>query len=126
MEIPLPSGNKVVIRDKLRPGDRFAVQDAPDVIVTADKTVVVRNAAANTMPAFLARVVESWTFPGDPAHILAAGARGLDDVMDLDDWDALEKAVAPLLEKARPEQADPNSRQRLSGSSPQNEITAGS
>ena len=125
MEINLPSGNKVVIRERLLPGDRFAVQDAPDVIVQADKTVVVRNAAANTMPAFLARVIESWTFPGVPAQVLAAGARGLDDVMDLDDWNALEEGVKDLLEKARPEQPDPNSRPQLPGSSPRSEITSG-
>jgi hypothetical protein len=124
VEIELPSGNKVVVREKLRPGDRFAVQDAPDVIVQQDKTVVVRNAAANTLPAFLARVIESWTFSGDPALVLQAGARGLDDVMDLDDWDYLEKAVAPLLKKASPE-PDPNSRRSLPGSSQQSGITSG-
>jgi hypothetical protein len=125
VDIELPSGNKIVVRDKLRPGDRFAVQDAPDVIVQADKTVVVRNATANTLPAFLARVIVSWTFPGDPKLVLAAGARGLDDVMDLDDWDALEEGVKDLLEKARPEQPDPNSRRPLPGSSPRSEITSG-
>jgi hypothetical protein len=124
VEIELPSGNKVVVRDRLSPGDRFAVQDAPDVIVQQDKTVVVRNAAANTLPAFLARVIESWTFPGDPALVLASGARGLDETMDLDDWDFLERAVAPMLEKARPPQ-DPNGRRPLPGSSRQSEITSG-
>lgn len=125
MDIPLPSGNHVVFKDKLRPGDQTAVQDAPDVIVQPDRTIVIRNAAANTMPAFLARVIESWSFPGDPAHVLAAGMRGIDETMDLDDWNALRDAAEPLLEKVRGEQPAPNSLSKSPATGQQSEITSG-
>lgn len=125
VDIDLPSGNKVVVREKLRPGDQAAVDDAPDVILRPDKSIVIRNATANTLPALLARVIESWTFPGNPQHVLAAGMDAVDEVMDIDDWNCLRDKTKPLLDKLRPEPA-PNSRPLSSGNSQQNEITSGS
>jgi len=119
MRVELPSGGWAEIREKLRPGDRFALQDAPTVVVT-DGKVVVRDAAANGTRALLARLITAWSFPGNPAMILGASVDALDEVMDLDDWDALEDAVAPLAGKARGRVPNP------SEPSPTNAITSGS
>ena len=123
MKIDLPSGGWVECRERLGPGDRFAIQDGPDVIVEEGRTVV-RNAASNSLRGFLARIVTAWSFPGDPAVILGS-AKALDEIFDIDDWDKLERDTQPLFEKARPPQV-PNTRGPSRPSSPQSEITSAS
>jgi hypothetical protein len=95
MEVTLPSGATVTLRDKLTARDKFAVQDAVHLSLNTatgmqDTTAGLVNDMRN---ALLARLIQSWTVPG-----VTAGADGLGE-LDLDDYNALAEAVEPLLSK---------------------------
>src|SRR5262249_9463792 len=97
MEITLPSGATVQVKDNTVPGDRFAVQDAPDVWVEDGKTII-RNAASSQWKAFLARVIVAWSYPVPVPAV--AGLQVLDEYPDTDDdIDALEDALQARYER---------------------------
>jgi hypothetical protein len=91
LRIELPSGAWVDVKDNTVPGDRFAIQDAPETIVE-DGKIIVRGAASSMWKAFLARLITAWSWPVPiPA---AAGLQVLDEYPpDEDDAAALEDAL---------------------------------
>lgn len=97
MEIPLPSGATVTVKDNTVPGDKFAVQDAPEVVVEDGRTIV-RNAASSQWKAFLGRVILAWSYPVPIPSV--AGLQVLDEYPDQEgDADALEDALAERYER---------------------------
>ena len=98
------SPNWVEYRDKLKAGDRFAVQAAAKVELgsgTDDKRVASFLEMQNDMRnALLGRIITEWSFP-DPipsANSFAAADVVIGNVLDLEDYAALEKAVEPLMD----------------------------
>jgi hypothetical protein len=91
MEIALPSGATVTVKDNTVPKDRFAVQDAVDVVVEDGRTVI-HGAQSAQWKAFLSRVITAWSFP---APIPSEGGEGVLDEYPTtdDDIDALEDAL---------------------------------
>ena len=99
MQITLPSGATITVRDDLKPADRFAIRDAPEVSVEDGRTVV-RNAAGNSWKAFLTRVITGWSYPVPVPAV--AGSQVLDDYPDTEaDMDALEDALQARYERAQ-------------------------
>lgn len=108
MRVELPSGNWVEVRDKLMAGDRFAVHDAVDFVITEGQQQRVSAGMLNQMRnALLTTVVTSWSFEG---FMLPSQARELNGetydagaflggILDLDDYNELAKAVEPLMQK---------------------------
>ncbi len=109
--------NWVEYREQLKAADKFAVQDAI-FIDTKDGTnrlcIGVGNDIRN---ALLGRIITAWSFPVQiPAQVKGVAAADviIGDAMDLDDYNALSKAVQPLVDKvsdndssAKERQADP-------------------
>lgn len=102
-KLDLPSGAWVEYRDKLMAGDRFMVQAVAKVEVD-QATSVSRTSflemANDQRNALLGRIITAWSFPaptpsqaGQPADLV------IGNVMDLDDYAALEEAVEPLMAK---------------------------
>ena len=96
--------NWVEYRDKLKAGDRFAVQAVAKVELgsgTDDKRVASFLEMQNDMRnALLGRIITAWSFP-DPIpsqNSFAAADVVIGNVMDLEDYAALEKAVEPLMD----------------------------
>ena len=120
MEIPLPSGATVTIRDNATPGDHWAVVDAPDV-TNEDGQVTVRNAAGNMWKVFMSRLVIGWSYgvpfqPGNP--------KLFDDDWpgDEDDFFALTDALQERFDRVARSRRSPNS---SSKPSPTNETSTG-
>ncbi len=117
--IELPSGAWVDVRDKLRPADRWAVRDAPEVSTGEDGRVIVANALSATWKAFYTRLITAWSFQypdGRPVPLPAADPSVLDDYPDdEDDAAALEDALQPRLDRLRGRRPNPS---RTSGTSP--------
>jgi hypothetical protein len=91
VEIALPSGASVTVKDNTVPGDRFAVQDSVDVVVEDGRTVI-HGAASAQWKAFLTRVITGWSFPVPIPAV--AGPQVLDEYPDQEeDADALEDAL---------------------------------
>jgi hypothetical protein len=98
MDVTLPSGAVVTLRDKLTAKDKFAVQAA--VHFSLDTTTgmqVSTGSILNDMRnALLKTIITSWTFG---TLIPSAAAEDTLADLDLDDYDALADAVEPLLQK---------------------------
>ena len=91
MEIALPSGATVTVKDNTVPGDRFAIQDSVDVMIEDGKSVI-HGAASSQWKAFLTRLITGWSFPVPIPSV--AGPQVLDEYPDKeDDADALEDAL---------------------------------
>jgi len=102
-KLDLPSGAWVEYRDRLMAGDRFMVQAAAKVEVnqgdgmSRTSYLEMNNDMRNTL---LGRIITGWSYPaptpsqaGQPADLV------IGNVMDLDDYSALEEAVEPLMAK---------------------------
>jgi hypothetical protein len=97
VEITLPSGASVTVKDNTPPGDRFAVQDSVEVTVGADGVTRVQGAQASQWKAFLARVITGWSYP---APLPSQDIRVLDSYPETDeDIDALDDALAARFER---------------------------
>jgi hypothetical protein len=98
--IELPSGAWVEYRDKLKAADKFAVQDSIRLSID-DGVQLVTGGIQNSMRnALLGRVISSWSFEGVPIPSQnIAGDEIIGELLELDDYDALSKAVEPLMEK---------------------------
>lgn len=99
MEVLLPaSGAKATLRDKLSADDRFAVQDA--IRLSLDTSTGLQETAGGMVNAMrnalLARVIESWTVEG--LSVPSEDPKALGQ-LDIDDYNALEDAVEPLMAK---------------------------
>ena len=102
--VELPSGGWIEFRDKLKAGDRFAVQAVAKVELgsgTDDKRVASFLEMNNDMRnALLGRIITAWSFP-DPIpsqNSFAAADVVIGNVLDLEDYAALEKEVEPLMD----------------------------
>jgi len=100
MRVELPSGGWVELRDRLKAADKFAVQDSIRLQIE-DGVQLFTGGIQNSMRnALLGRVITSWSFEGVPIPSQnIAGDDIIGDTLDLDDYDALTKAVEPLMEK---------------------------
>lgn len=99
MRVELPSKNWVELRDKLYAADKFAVQEAVVLTVSDDRAQKVTGGIQNAMRnALLRQIITSWSFsvaiPSDPRMPGDIGS-----TLDLDDYNVLEEAVEPLLQK---------------------------
>jgi len=106
MKVDLPSGQSVEIRTSIKARDKFAVQGAISG-GSQDGSVLSLMETA-----LLGRLIESWTLEEDlpSRHTCQECATSalkrhehvrdlFGEVMDLDDYNTLEKAIAPILTK---------------------------
>jgi hypothetical protein len=100
--IELPSGNWIEYRDRLLAADRFAVQAVARVELKDSGNSASFLEMQNDMRnALLGRIITKWSYSGPvpsedsfrPADMV------IGEIMDLDDYSALEKAVEPLMDK---------------------------
>ena len=98
MEITLPSGATVTLRDKLTAKDKFRVQGAIRLSLdTATGLQESTGSIVNDMRnALLVGIIENWSFDSLPLPSIQASS--LDD-LDIDDYNALSDAVEPMLDK---------------------------
>jgi hypothetical protein len=91
VKVDLPSENWAELRTRLRGRDKLAVQRALKFEVSKGQTTQKVSAALQTEMAYalLGEVILAWSF--EDITVL------LD--LDLDDLNALERAVAPMVEK---------------------------
>lgn len=99
--LDLPSGAWVEYRTNLKAQDRFDVQDAVILEYDSEDKRKVRAGVTNLMRnALLTRIITAWSFEGVPVpSVNIAGLDTIGDIFDIDDYNALSEAVAPLLEK---------------------------
>jgi hypothetical protein len=108
MQVSLPSGEKVELRTSLRAKDKFAVQAA----ISANDGSVNGGVLSLMETALLARLIESWSLEVEmPSKHACPGCTGnsvtwhehvrdeFGEALDLDDFNALEKEISPLLAK---------------------------
>lgn len=97
------SPNWVEIREQLKALDRFAVQEVASIDVAGDgKSRANFYAMANDMRnALLGRIITGWSFPVPipSQNSFQAADVVIGEVLDLDDYAELEKAVEPLMDK---------------------------
>ena len=100
MRVDLPSGGYIEFRDSLKARDKFAVQNSLKFKVKDGKEQEVSGGITNDMRnALLAELITAWSLDAPlPSADLAKGMTAIDD-MDIDDYNALQEAVEPLLEK---------------------------
>ena len=115
MEIALPSGGSVTVRDNTTPGDHWAVVDAPDV-VNEDGNVSVRNAQGNMWKKFLSRVVTGWSY-GVPLNPENPELFGDAWPGDEDDFFALRDALQERFDRVARSRRSPNSQSKPSPTS---------
>jgi hypothetical protein len=100
MDVTLPSGATVQLRDKVTASDKFAVQKS--VSLALDTTTGLQHSAlgiVNDMRnEFLKLVIEKWTFDFPIPKDNMAGAACLGE-LDLDDYTALSDAVETQFNK---------------------------
>lgn len=96
MDITLPSGATVTLRDKLTAKDKFDVQAA--IRLSLDTTTGLQESSGSLVNdmrnALLRQVILSWSFTWP----LPSAGGTLDD-LDLDDYNVLADAVEPMLQK---------------------------
>ena len=112
MQIELPSGNTVDLRDSLTAKDKFRVQSAVRLSLdTATGLQESTGGLVNDMRnALLKELITAWSFAWPiPSNNLGNPL----EEMDLDDYNALADEVEPLLEKVV---AGPNRRAQSSSS----------
>lgn len=109
MDITLPSGATVSLRTNLKARDKFAVQGAINITAEGRAQVGILSLMET---ALLARLIEGWSLeeelPGRHACSDCTGnsqawhehVRDLfGEALDLDDFNALETEISPLLSK---------------------------
>jgi hypothetical protein len=98
VQITLPSGNTVDIRDALTAKDKFRVQAA--VRLSLDTATGLQESSGSILNdmrnALLQQIITAWSFPG--VAIPSVNPNTLDE-MALDDYNALAEGVEPLLDK---------------------------
>lgn len=96
--LDLPSGNWIEYRDQLMAADKFAVQDALTLTVNSGNSQVVSGGIANQMRnALLRQIITGWSY-GAPIPSMNGGG-DIGHTFNLDDYNAVEEAVQPLLDK---------------------------
>jgi hypothetical protein len=111
LKVDLPSGAWIEFRDKLRAKDKFQVQDSLKFKVKDGQEQEVSGGVTNLMRnALLAELITGWSLEAKlPSQDFKAGMAAIDD-MDIDDYNALQEEVEPLLEKVsfRPNRETPS------------------
>lgn len=111
MKVDLADGAWAEIRDKLKGKDKFAIHRALTFDITDNG--VAQKASAELMTlmttTLLSQVITSWSFP-EPVPSESDNPRGVLEELDLDDYNTLEEAVKPLLDKVMkfPNRATPS------------------
>jgi hypothetical protein len=108
VELPA-SGESAELRTALKAKDKFAVQGAVSISGGASAQGGVISVIET---ALLARLMESWTFDnplpskhacqdctGDSAKWHEHVRDEFGEILDVDDWNELEKAITPMLKK---------------------------
>lgn len=100
-KVELPSGGWVEYRDKLMAGDKFAVQDVISLEFRDGANKVSGGTINDQRNALLGRIITNWSFGQTPEQLksLQAADVCIGNAMDIDDYDALAKAIDPLLNK---------------------------
>jgi hypothetical protein len=106
MKVDLPSGAEAEIRTSLRAKDKFAVQGAISGAVQSGSALSLMETA------LLGRLIDSWTLDaelpsrhqcqecvGDSVKWHEHVRDAFGEALDLDDYNALEKVIAPMLAK---------------------------
>lgn len=100
MKVDLSDGAWVEVRDKLKGKDKSAIhrvltfemeQDGTTRAVSAGILMLMTNA-------LLAQVITSWSFP-EPIPSQCDNPSDALEELDIDDYNTLEEAVKPLLDK---------------------------
>jgi hypothetical protein len=106
LRVELPSGATVDVRERLRGKDKFDVHGAIKFTAEQGKEQTVSGAVTDNMRnALLAGIITAWTVTddnGNPVPIPSENAASPEQVfgdMDIDDYNALQEAVEPLMEK---------------------------
>lgn len=119
MRVELPGDAWVELRDALKAKDRFAVQDAVNLVVDQERSTqhVSLNVSDQMRLALLGLTITDWSFAQQGIPIPANNPGGTDiigEVLDLDQYNALEEAIEPLFQKVRGRGGVPNSDRRAS------------
>jgi hypothetical protein len=111
VRLDLPSGGFIEFRDKLVAADKFAVQNSLKFKVKDGKEQEVSGGITNDMRnALLAETITAWSLDAPlPSQDLKKGMAAI-AAMDIDDYNALQEEVEPLLEKVsfRPNRETPS------------------
>ena len=104
--VELPSGGWVEYRSNLTVQDRIAANAALHFrFEPQDDGTEVRTMTGGSDDkmriALLGRIITGWSFPGvpAPAQNIADPADLIDSVLDLDDYEAVCEAIAPLFQR---------------------------
>ena len=114
MKVNLPSGGWAELRDKLLAKDKFSVQNA--ISVPMDNRGQIRDVSGSVMTlmetALMTRLLESWSLddplPGSHSCPECMGNSALwhqhvadyiGETLELDDFNALETIISPMLDK---------------------------
>lgn len=109
MQVELPSGGKATLRSKLKAKDKFAVQ----AVITFSRAGDITGSIVSLMETTLmARLIEDWSLDSPlPSSHSCPECTGnsakwhehvrdeFGEVLDLDDYNALETAVGPALQQ---------------------------
>ena len=96
------TNNWVEIRDTLKASDRFEVQKTARLEMKEEANLASFLEMQNDMRnALLGRIITAWSFPVPipSQNSFAAADRIIGDLMDLDDYAVLERAVEPMMDK---------------------------
>ena len=117
MDIHLPSGHMVTLRDKFMRADRVAAKRALKIDIDPDGTRHMDFAVDEEVNgAILREMITGWDFPSPLPREAATPALAegiLNSVLDDDDTEVLNKAVRPYylrIVRVTPEDENPNSR----------------
>ena len=101
VKVDLPSGGWVEVRDKLKAADKFAVQDAVVFTFESGGSQQISAGLQNKMRnALLSKIITGWSYELPiPSQNEKWATEDLGDIMDIDDYNALQQAVEPLFEK---------------------------
>jgi hypothetical protein len=105
-KVELPSGAWVEYREELKAGDLFATQaaagDAIGVDADGNPKIAILDFAMRTRNALLVRIITAWSY-GHPAPMnndfVADKTDYIGNIMSVKDYNALSKAIQPLLDE---------------------------
>jgi hypothetical protein len=97
----LPSGGFIEYRDHLLARDKFVVQDSVTLTFKDGGNETSMGIVNDQRNALLGRIITSWSYPVPipSQNSFQAADVVIGEAMDLDDYNALSKAVQPLMDK---------------------------
>jgi hypothetical protein len=98
VDVTLPSGATVTLRDKLNANDKFAVQAA--IRLSLDTTTGLQESSGSLVNdmrnALLKQIITAWSFTWPLPSLDGGTSLG---ELDIDDYNSLSDAVEPMLNK---------------------------